>query len=252
MEDSADRVLANLRLIRGGVSRSNHERSRKRIADEMSRLFRQKKPRDSQNLLQPDRRRSLTWTHHFVCLAQVNRQTIPTTAREKDALFSAGLGEKKIVFSTVDCNAEEFREILFTTFPKLREGGGYQLCKCRPNSRELEPLSSAAMTSPKNLRDFGGKSRTYIRPLQRELDLSRTNLGDDVDVVSVCVLVYTIYMYRYNMHNLCIITHFILRIDYYSLCNNEWVYYVMKRCHYAIKITGDGDMPDMWHDHASG
>ena len=107
MEDSADRVLANLRLIRGGVSRSNHERSRKRIADEMSRLFRQKKPRDSQNLLQPDRRRSLTWTHHFVCLAQVDRQTIPPLpARKTYYLFSAGLGEK-VVFSSVDCNAEE-------------------------------------------------------------------------------------------------------------------------------------------------
>ena len=48
------------------------------------------------------------WTHHFVCLGEVDKHTIPTTAREKDVLFSAGLGEKKVVFTNVDCNAEEF------------------------------------------------------------------------------------------------------------------------------------------------
>ena len=181
LEESADRVLSNLRRMRG-EDRSNRERPRKRIAEEMSRLFCQKKSKDCQNQL--GRKRTSTWTHHFVCLSQVDLKTIPTTAREKDILFSAGLGERKVVFSNIDCNAEEYRKVLLTTFPKPCKGGCYQLCKCRPNSRELEPLSSAAMLSPKNLRDFGGKSHTYIHPLQQDLDLSRTNQLEH-DVVSI-------------------------------------------------------------------
>jgi hypothetical protein len=48
-----------------------------------------------------------------VCLAKCDANTIPTTTREKDALLSSGLGEKKIVFDNVDCNANEFKEVLF-------------------------------------------------------------------------------------------------------------------------------------------
>ena len=130
------------------------------------------------------KREHTPWTHKFVCLATHNQTSIPTTAIEKDVLISAGLGEKKIVFDNVECVAEEFRKILFDTFPKLKDGGGYQLCKCRPNTREIEILSSTALSSPRALQCCGGNSRTYIRPLQRDLDLSRC---DDNDVVSVSI-----------------------------------------------------------------
>ena len=185
LENNANRVLSNLRLMRG-EDRTTNRTSRKRIAEEMAQLFRQKRITKL-----PEKKQTSSWTHRFVCLAQVGRQTIPTTAREKDALYSAGLGEKKVVFSNADCTADEFKEILIT-FPKLRYGGGYQLCKCRHNSRELETLSSAAMSSPQNLRDFGGNSRTYIRPLQKDLNLSQINIAHDV--VSLLLPLYIIHI----------------------------------------------------------
>ena len=40
------------------------------------------------------------------------------------------------------------------------------------NSRLLEPLSSSISSSPKLLKSVIGKSRVYIRPIQKDLDLS--------------------------------------------------------------------------------
>ena len=70
---------------------------------------------------------------------------IPTTAVDKHNLISAGLGEKKVIIEYADCNADKFREILLPDSTKLIEGGGYQLCNFKPNSRELEALSSTAL-----------------------------------------------------------------------------------------------------------
>ena len=60
----------------------------------------------------------------------------------------------------------ELKEILYLEFPKLRDGGGFQLCRCIPNSRNLEELTAVAM-----LKDRVGNTRTYIQPLQHDLDM---------------------------------------------------------------------------------
>ena len=52
-----------------------------------------------------------------------------------------------------------------------------------PNSRHLEVLSMSVHKSPLALKHHGGSSRTYIRPLQKDLDL--TPLSDDEDVVCI-------------------------------------------------------------------
>ena len=45
--------------------------------------------------------------------------------------------------------------------------------KCVANSRVLEPLSESVLSSPKVLKErVGTTKRTYIKPLQRDLDLS--------------------------------------------------------------------------------
>ena len=59
---------------------------------------------------------------------------MPTTEEKKDELFEAGLGEKEILFDELDLPAEEFKEVVLHSFPQLRQAGGYQLCKCIPNS----------------------------------------------------------------------------------------------------------------------
>ena len=78
------------------------------------------------------------WKHRFVCLAYHDQEKIPTADVEKDDLFAAGLGEKEVEFETLDMNGEEFRDLLYREFPKLREAGGFQLCKCLPNTRNLD------------------------------------------------------------------------------------------------------------------
>lgn len=115
--------------------------------------------------------RKVAWKHTFVCLAMRNQEKVPTCDAEKDELFEAGLWEKEVCFNSLELDAEGFREVILENFPKLREGGGYQLCKCLPNSRRLEPLSVLAHSSPLMLKQRVGTARTYIRPLQRDLDL---------------------------------------------------------------------------------
>jgi len=97
---------------------------------------------------------------------------VPTTECERDELFEAKLGKKEIEFSTLEMDANAFREVLYEAYPKLRDGGGFQLCRCIPNSRELEPLSRHVLSSPRLLKERVGQARTYIVPLQRDLDVT--------------------------------------------------------------------------------
>ena len=112
------------------------------------------------------------WKHKFFCLAFRDQERIPTTDGEKDELLQAGLGEKEITFCNLNMSAESFRDLLQDHFPQLRDSGGYHLCKCKPNSRELEVLSKFAHSSPEALKQRVGNAKTYIRPLQKDLDLS--------------------------------------------------------------------------------
>lgn len=152
---SADKVLVALKGMRGGLEGGSSSRKR-RLKDEVSHLFTRKKR---------------AWKHKFVCLPTVGEMKVPTTAIYKDDLLKAGLGEKLVEFSNIDMSPEEFREVIYEAFPKLESGGGYELCKCLPNTRKLHPLSSAAYSSPALLKERVGNARTYIRPLQRNLSM---------------------------------------------------------------------------------
>ena len=44
--------------------------------------------------------------------------------------------------------------------------------ECKSNSHRLEILSSLCLTSPRFLKDSVGNARTYIIPLQKDLDFS--------------------------------------------------------------------------------
>ena len=112
------------------------------------------------------------WKHKFVCLAFHDQSRIPTTDCEKDTLLEAGLGEKEIEFDDLNIDAEEFRDLLISHYPRLSEGGGFQFHKCSPNSRKLEQLSSTTLSSPAMLKSRVGNARTYIRPMQRDLDIT--------------------------------------------------------------------------------
>ena len=77
-------------------------------------------------------------------------------AWEPQALLEAGLGEKRISFANIDCNAEEFCEKILDKFPKLKEGGRFELLCCNSNSRVLEPITSVALQSPRATQEHVG------------------------------------------------------------------------------------------------
>ena len=140
---------------------------RQRLKDEVNKSFKKAK--------------SKIWKHRFVCLGYFDQPKIPTTDTEKDDLFRAGLGEKEIEFSSLQMSSEEFRDILYSAYPKLKDGGGFELCRCIANSRNLEVLSTMAHSSPHHLKERVGNARTYIRPLQCDLNLSKVvDLPDGV------------------------------------------------------------------------
>ncbi len=94
--------------------------ARKRVKKEMSQLFRSKKQRLEKRIV---------WRHKFVCLAYKDQARIPTTDADKEELYQAGLGEKKIAFEELEMSQSGFKELLLMHFPRLEEGGGFQLLK---------------------------------------------------------------------------------------------------------------------------
>ena len=68
-----------------------------------------------------------TWTHKFFCLAAKDQSRAPTRAA-KFALQQAGLGRRKICFHN-KAKFAEFRQKLEEAFPKLCEGGGFEIMR---------------------------------------------------------------------------------------------------------------------------
>lgn len=63
------------------------------------------------------------------------------------------------------------RETILDALPKLRDAG-FMFFKCTMNSHVLEPLSQVVLSSPMMFKERVGTSRTYIRPVQKDLDIS--------------------------------------------------------------------------------
>ena len=169
-----DSVLDTLRRTRAGILADRRTAIRKEVN---SKLLGKRSASPKGGSLK--KKSKPAWKHRFVCLAYYGQSKVPTTGWEKDELYEAGLGEREIEFSQINVTASEFRDILLKQFPKLEDGGGYQLCRCLPNTRTLEPLSKLAHSSVDMLKQQVGNARTYIVPLQRDLDLTPTEVPPD-------------------------------------------------------------------------
>ena len=175
---AADRALNALQTMRKGMQGDLNKK--KRLRSELASAF----PSTGKKA------KKCAWKHRFVCLARHDQMRIPTTENEKDNLFEAGLGEKCIEFASLDVDGEQFRDILYSSFPKLPKGGGFQLCRCVPNSRQLEPLTAVVHSSPSLLKERVGNARTYIRPLQRDLDMDIVSgLPEGVSTCSIYLII---------------------------------------------------------------
>ena len=54
-----------------------------------------------------------------VCVPSILRPVQnPTSDVEKDDLFRAGLGEKEVVFESLDLDTDEFKKVLYEAYPQ--------------------------------------------------------------------------------------------------------------------------------------
>ena len=109
-----------------------------------------------------------TWTHGFFCLANHRQEQVHSHA-EKFQLQDASLGRKTIVFNHRD-QAITFIEELESVYPKLKDGGGFELLRTSPSNKErmvITPLAS--VYSGPFLRESSGFGQPVpcIRPLQK-------------------------------------------------------------------------------------
>ena len=105
---------------------------------------------------------------------------------DKLALLAAGLGRKKVTFGNKD-GALIFKGKLEETYPKLKQGGGFQQLRsgARPGELLVVKPPSTGYTVP-FLRDGTslGQALIYVRPIQQNLDMSELVNQENTSVVS--------------------------------------------------------------------
>ena len=105
--------------------------------EEQASLFRKRKYSSMAAAASP-----ASWTQKFICLHNTTADWVPTTQSEKLMLEEAGLGEKKVTIPDLDCSQSTFHQPLLEAYPKLDDGGGFELLRCKPQTRDLVLIRS--------------------------------------------------------------------------------------------------------------
>ena len=90
-------------------------------------------------------------------------------ANERANLQIAGLGEKKVILP-LESDSDNIYDELVDAFPKLRDGGGFELLKTQERSKilsEIEVPPSGYTVS--YLKAVVHNAKVVVRPLQRDL-----------------------------------------------------------------------------------
>ena len=115
-----------------------------------------------------------------MCLSDIHAKKI-LTPTIKAVLQKAGLGFKKAksdleadevpVYNqlTSSSSGDSQPDELTLGYSQLQNCGGFELMKCIPNCKVLEPLEF--QISAKNLKAAAGQGKFYIRPIQRSLSV---------------------------------------------------------------------------------
>ena len=115
-----------------------------------------------------------------MCLSDIHAKKIPTPTI-KAVLQKAGLGFKKAksdleadevpVYNqlTSSSSGDSQPDELTLGYSQLQNCGGFELMKCIPNCKVLEPLEF--QISAKNLKAAAVQGKFYIRPIQRSLSV---------------------------------------------------------------------------------
>ena len=117
-----------------------------------------------------------TWTGQFLCLSDIHVKKIPTPT-EKVVLQKAGLGFKKIKFDLEADEVSVYNQLtssssgnsqsneLTSGYSQLQNCGCFELMKCIPNCKVLEPLE--CQMSAKHLKATASQGKIYIAGLQK-------------------------------------------------------------------------------------
>jgi hypothetical protein len=134
----------------------------------------------SRHPLKKPKSKASTWTHTFVCLAYKDQDFVPES-NERAALHLAGLGEKKITFST-DANANTIHLELLEHFPKLSSGKGYELLRLERGQKLLLVINRppCGYTVP-YLQTVAHNAKIYVRPIQHNLSIEVENAAESLN-----------------------------------------------------------------------
>ena len=108
-----------------------------------------------------------------MCLSSTQVNT-PPDSQERAKLQIAGLGEKKISLD-IHADAHDVYEELMCQFPKLLDGGGFELLRIndRGAGKMLEVISAPdSGYSVLFLKAVMQQAKIFIRPLQKDLSCS--------------------------------------------------------------------------------
>lgn len=99
------------------------------------------------------------------------QETVPDKPTKKQ-LTDAGLGEKRMTL-TKSKDPQYFRETLYEKFPKLRDGGGFELLRSSARIALEKICMPANGYNTQFLSDESGLGGAicYIRPIQEHLSL---------------------------------------------------------------------------------
>ncbi|XP_052281294.1 uncharacterized protein LOC127878807 [Dreissena polymorpha] len=129
------------------------------------------------------RKRPRTWTANFMCLSNNHQNKVPNSA-EKECLYKAGLGLKKVTFEG-DAKEQSVHDTLIKAFTKLEQCGGFELLHCNSSCRELKKLN--CKWDVKTLKSVvGPQGKFYIRPIQKCLTVEVVTEDEETELMTKC------------------------------------------------------------------
>ena len=120
----------------------------------------------------PKAKKESTCTLKVVCLSSKNAQSPPSSVRERPYLSNIGLGDSSITFPA----QEHVYSKILESFPALSKAGGFEICLFQRGGGEdagFHVINPPLIGT--RLKQLAGQAKIYIRPIQRDIDLSGVN-----------------------------------------------------------------------------
>ena len=121
------------------------------------------------------KKKIVTWSHTYICLSHPYDDMAPGSS-DRATLKLAGLGEKRFHVN-VASTAQEFRDEHHQEYPKLMDGGGFELLRVMEGGGkglEVIQIPETGYT-PEYLKAVIHHAKIFIRPLQKALDVQPQN-----------------------------------------------------------------------------